>query len=215
MMKPIEIDRTDEEREELVKAWIKNNWLMVVLAVALAIAAVWGLNYYKQAKINALSDDAVTMQKVTQAIQDNQLQTAQQALSTLQTANPNDTFSALATLSLAQKYFNDKDYGNATKQYDWLIAHAGDLAMRDIARLRKARAQADNQQITEALNTLGSIEGKTAVAETNLLKGDLLLADKQYEAAKKAYESITADPTVTAEMIKQRLTLLTIKQQIQ
>ncbi|MGY0399763.1 MAG: YfgM family protein [Ostreibacterium sp.] len=214
-MKNFEIERTDEEREELVKAWISNNWLMVVFAVLLAIAAVWGLNYFKQSKINALSEQAKRTQQVIQSIKDNQIKAAQTAVSQLQKNSKESSFSAVATLSLAKKYFNNKNYAAAIQQYDWLMTTAGDVTMRDLARLRKARAQADNQQLSAAINTLDSIEGKQNIDEANLLKGDILLADGQFELAKTTYENLKKSQQVNLIMISQRLELLNIKQESQ
>lgn len=212
-MKQIEIDRTDEEREELVKQWIKDYWLMVVIAVLAAVAAVYGINYYRQSKIDALSETAAVTQQVGQALRDNQLEQAEKLVLELQTKEQQTTFSALSTLSLAQKYFNDKAYAKAIEQYDWLISHAGDMAMRNLGRLRKARAQANDQQIQAAVTTLNSLEGETNLAEANLLKGDILLADNQLAEAEKAYQAIPENTKINQALVEQRLELINIKQQ--
>lgn len=212
-MKQIEIDRTDEEREELVKQWIKDYWLMVVIAVLAAVAAVYGINYYKQAKIDALSETATVTQQVGQALRDNQLEQAEKLVLELQSKEQQTTFSALSTLSLAQKYFNDKAYAKAIEQYDWLISRSGDMAMRNLGRLRKARAQANDQQIQAALTTLNGLEGEANLAEANLLKGDILLADNQLAEATKAYQAIPENITINQALVEQRLELINIKQQ--
>lgn len=214
-MKPIEIDRTDEEREELVKQWIKDYWLMIVLAVLMAIGAVYGLNYFKQSKINALSDMAEKTQAVNQYLLNNQLPAAEQQVAELQEQQADTSFSALATLSLAQRYFNDKAYDKALAQYGWLIAHSDDIAMRDLARLRKARVQAEQQQFSAAITTLNGMESQNNIDESNLLKGDILLADQQLDAAKQAYQAISDNPQINAQVVQQRLELVNIKQQKQ
>ncbi len=214
-MEHFELDRTDEEREELVKQWIKDYWLMLVVVVLGAIGAVYGLNYYRQSKLNALNETAMTTEVIGEALRKNEVDKAQELVSKIQTNEKDTSFSAVATLSLAQKYFNDKAYDKATQQYDWIITQSDDVAMRNVARLRKARVQSDAKQVAEAINTLSSIEGNENFAETALLKGDILLADKQFDAAKKAYESIPKDQQINENLIKQRLELLTIMQQKQ
>lgn len=214
-MEHFELDRTDEEREELVKQWIKDYWLWVVGAVLLAVAMVYGLNYYRQSQANAKNESAVKVQQVLSAVDSGKLAQAKTLVTDLQTTDKASSFPVVATFSLAKKYFDAKDYTQAISQYDWVITSASDIAMRDIARLRKARAQANNQQINEAISTLSSIEDSQHLVEANLLKGDLLLADKQYDAAKKAYESITGNSqmTISPDRLKQRIELVNIKQQ--
>lgn len=214
-MEHFEIDRTDEEREELVKQWIKDYWLMLVVAVLAAVAAVYGLNYFKQSKIKARSETAAQTQLVGKALRENKVTEAQTLVAALQSDEKDTTFSALATLSLAQKYFNDKAYDKAIAQYDWLVTQSGDMAMRNLARLRKARAEADGKNIQAAVATLDGMEGNANLAEAFLLKGDILLADKQFAAAKKVYEAIPKDQQVSQNLINQRLELLNIVEQKQ
>lgn len=214
-MKEIEIDRTDEEREELVKQWIGDYWLVIVAAVVLAIVALYGLDYYKQSKRDALDVSALQLQTVNQAVSDNQLAEAEEQTRILQTDEKESSFASLASLALAKKYFDDKAYDKAIEQYDWLISNAGDVAMRDVARLRKARVQANNNQSTEALSTLSSLEGVTSSIEVALLKGDILLADEQFDAAIAAYETVMkSDDSISVQLIQQRIDLVEIKKQM-
>lgn len=213
-MKEIHIDRTDEEREELVKQWISQYWLIIVAAVLLAIGAVYGLNYMKQSKLGALNASATKTSAVNQALADNQLEKAAEQTQTLQSSEQNSSFAAVATLQLAKKYFDDKAYDKAISQYDWLIAQSGDAAMRDVARLRKARAEANAKQVEQALTTLSGLEGNSNSLEAALLKGDILMANRQFDEAKQAYESIQGDESFNPQLIKQRLDLIDIKQQV-
>ncbi len=208
----IELDRTDEEREELVKQWIKDYWKAVAGSVVLAIAFVGGLNYYRQAKIDGLRETAATTEQVFKNLSGQRMSDAQKGVEALQADKADTSFSALATLSLAKSYFDKGDYPAAVAQYDWVVAHAGDSAMRDLARLRKARAQSNAKQYDAAVTTLGGLENADTILEANLLKGDILLQAGQFERAKQTYESIKADKSVK-ELVEQRLNLLMIKQQ--
>ncbi len=214
-MEHFELDRTDEEREELVKQWIKDYWLMLVVVLVGAIGAVYGLNYYKQSKLNELNETATKTEVIGEALRNNEVERAQELVNAIQTNEKDTSFSAVATLSLAQKYFNNKNYDKAAQQYDWVITQSDDVAMRNLARLRKARTLSDAKQVQAAIDTLNSIEGNVNLLETALLKGDILLADKQFEKAKKAYESIPKNQQMNENLINQRLELLNIMQQKQ
>lgn len=210
----IELDRTDEEREELVKQWIKDYWLYVVIVVALTIGIVWGLNRFHQSKINALSKTAVTTEQITNDLQADKLDAASNAVKDLQNTQANTSFSTVSTLALAKKLFDTGKFGEAAQQYQWLIANSGDAPMRDIARLRKARAESNAKQYDNAIMTLGGIESKDYVIEANLLKGDIYMVNQQFDKAKDIYETIQEESNgLNPEVTQQRLDLLSIKQQ--
>lgn len=209
----IELDRTDEEREELVKQWISDYWLFVVGAVLLAIGLVYGLNYYRQSQADALSDTADTADQVFKQLNNQQIDTAKVGVSELQNTQANSSFAALATLHLAKVQFDEGNYADAAKQYDWLIANADDVAMRDVARLRKARAQANAVQYSNAIDTINGLENQDMLLEAGLLKGDIYMANQQYDQAKQAYESLKQEDDLNLQIIDSRLDLLNIKQQ--
>lgn len=212
-MQQIEIDRTDEEREELVKQWISEYWLWAVMAVGLAIGAVFAINYYKQSKIEHLNGLAVQLHSIQQQLTDNKTDAALANVTQLQTTEAASSFSAVATLSLAKHYFTQQDYDKAANQYAWLVKHAGNAAMRDIGRLRQARALADAKKPAAAVAVLAAIEEKNNVTEANLLKGDILLTNQEFDKARSAYASLQGSTEINAEVIEQRLSLLNIKQQ--
>ncbi|PIE46368.1 MAG: hypothetical protein CSA44_00190 [Gammaproteobacteria bacterium] len=214
-MHGIEIDRTDEEREELVKKWISDYWLTIVVIVLLAMGALYGLKYYRQSKQDALHAAGAELVAVEKALSTKQLKTAVTKTTMLQQTEKDSSFPVVASLSLAQRYYQEKNYNAAIEQYDWLIQNAGDSAIRDIARLRKARAQADANEINQAVSTLSTVEGQRFTTEGNLLKGDILLADGQFEAAKQAYETLKSAAALDPNILQQRLDLIQIKQQSQ
>lgn len=207
------LDRTDEEREELVKQFIKDYWLMGALAVLGAIGALYALNTYKASKVEDFNQSATQVTTIENNLQNDKIEEALTATKSLQTEKKETLFPVVATLKLAKKYFEQAQYDKAIEQYDWLISGSGDQAIRDIARLRKARAQASQHQVDGAINTLATLENNQHQIEAALLKGDVLLADNQFEAAQKAYETIKTAADVNPQLIEQRLNLVAIKQQ--
>ncbi len=210
-MEKFEIDRTEEEREELVKQWIKDYWLIIVFTVVIAIAAVYGLKYYKQSKINELSQLATETQLITRRINENETSDVENKLMALQQQDKG-SFAVLATLDVAKALFDEKKYIEASKKYEWVTQHAQDTSIKDVARLRQARALANNGDIKQAIVILDGIENTGFMPESLLLKGDLLLFNKQFDAAKKAYQSL---PEGNNQLVEQRINLIDIKKQVQ
>ncbi len=176
---------------------------------------VYGLNYYRQSLADAKNEAAVKVEQVLTEIKLGKLDQAEKLVIDLQNDNQGSSFPVVATLALAKQYFNTKDYNKAIIQYNWLIDSVNNTDIKDIARLRKARAQVNNQQIDEALTTISSVENRANLAEAILLKGDILLSNKQYDKAKEAYASVekNSETNISAETLKQRIELVNIKQQ--
>ena len=43
----IEVGKTDEERTEQVKQWVKENGLQIIIGVVFGLSAIWGWDYYQ------------------------------------------------------------------------------------------------------------------------------------------------------------------------
>ncbi|MPV85859.1 YfgM family protein [Ostreibacterium oceani] len=210
-MDKIEIDRTEQEREELVKQFIKDYWLVAVLAVGGAIGLVYGLEYYKKRQFLTYNDAAMNLSAVEAALTDNATETALNSVTAMQQQNDQAKtgFATVATLSLAKHYFDSKDYKAALAQYDWLIANAPDAAYQQMASIRKARVLAEMGEVTQAVEALSRVESTNFMDEANLLKGDIYLADAQFEQAISAYESIS--DLINPQLVQQRLDIVNIK----
>ncbi len=209
----IELDRTDEEREELVKQWIKDNWLSTVGVIALAIGIVYGVDYYRQSQEQQLSANAAQTEQIMQALKADKLDIANKQLAILQENEKNTSFSSVATLATGKKLFELGKYEEAVQQYEWLINNIDDIAMRDVARLRKARAEANLKQYQQAISTLNGLEGDKNLAEASILRADILTADNKIDEALQELEELKASGYENIPMLEQHINLLTIKKQ--
>lgn len=203
------LDRTDEERVELIKAWINQYWKTAALAIIGAIAVIYGLDYYKKSIASEESKYANMADTVINSENNDDLSILKQ----LQSENPTSSYAALATLEVAKRFYDAKKYDEASSQYQWIIDAAPDSAMQDLARVRNARVLSMNNQTDKAVALLNSVQAENYKNEVVVLTGDILLADNQYDEAMVAYERGLSDETLKA-FLQQRIDLAKLKKQL-
>lgn len=206
----IEIDRTEQEREELLKAGIKRYWKLAAAGFLAIVVIVYATHSYRRSHLQSLSEAAARTQIVKHALSVNRLEEAEKATALLQKENKDESFALLATLSLAKYYFDKQDYEKAAQQYQWIIKNSSDAVTRDLARLRQARVFADNQKAKDAISLLNGLESTTESLEATLLKADILLQDKQFDTAESAYNTLK-DKGINPTILDERLNLLALR----
>jgi predicted negative regulator of RcsB-dependent stress response len=180
-----------EEQEQLAafKAWWKDNGNTVVTAaivVLLAIAAWNGWVWYQRtqaAQAGALYD---TLQKAARA---NDVKATRDAAGAILESYPRTAYAALAALTSAKVHFQAGDLKTARAQLAWVVEHARNPQLREIARLRLATVQLDDGAPDEALKVLDEKPDPAFEALFAAQRGDILVAQKKFAEARAAYRA--------------------------
>jgi predicted negative regulator of RcsB-dependent stress response len=180
-----------EEQEQLaeLKAWWKTNGNTVLgaaIAVLLAVAAWNGWSWYQRAQsaqAGALYD---TLQKAARA---NDLKATRDAAGAILESYPRTTYAPLAALTSAKVHFQAGDLKTARAQLGWVVDHARNAQLRDIARLRLANVLLDDGAPDEALKVLDAKPDPAFEALFAAERGDVLVLQKKPAEARTAYRS--------------------------
>jgi predicted negative regulator of RcsB-dependent stress response len=180
-----------EEQEQLaeLKAWWKTNGNTVLgaaIAVLLAVAAWNGWSWYQRAQsaqAGALYD---TLQKAARA---NDLKATRDAAGAILESYPRTTYAPLAALTSAKVHFQAGDLKTARAQLGWVVDHARNAQLRDIARLRLVNVLIDDGAPDEALKVLDAKPDPAFEALFAAARGDVLVLEKKPAEARTAYRS--------------------------
>jgi len=180
-----------EEQEQLaeLKAWWKTNGNTVLgaaIAVLLAVAAWNGWSWYQRAQsaqAGALYD---TLQKAARA---NDLKATRDAAGAILESYPRTTYAPLAALTSAKVHFQAGDLKTARAQLTWVVEHARNAQVRDIARLRLANVLLDDGAPDEALKALDAKPDPAFEALFAAQRGDILVVQKKPAEARAAYRA--------------------------
>jgi predicted negative regulator of RcsB-dependent stress response len=180
-----------EEQEQLAafKAWWKDNGntvLTAAIAVLLVIAAWNGWTWYQRtqaAQAGALYD---TLQKAARA---NDVKATRDAAGTILENYPRTTYAPLAALTSAKVHFQAGELKTARAQLTWVVEHARNAQLRDIARLRLANVLLDDGAPDEALKVLDEKPDPAFEALFAAQRGDILVMQKKLADARTAYRA--------------------------
>lgn len=178
---------TEQEQIELLKNWIKQYSLVILMGVVIAAVSITGWRYYQQRQSKTLNHaSAVYDEMLTMRAQNNRDATLVQA-NKLTNHYPKTTYGQMGAFMLARDAVLKSDYAAAQKQLNWVIDHSSVKSMRQIARIRLARVLIANHQADQALAKLDKVDDKTFIGMINEVRGDAYLSLKQTDKARNAY----------------------------
>lgn len=182
------LDAHEQEQLDALKAWWKENgnWLMLVLALALvAFGGVRGWKIWQAAQNGKAS--GMYMQVVSQ-INSKDPKRINDAVSALTDKYASTPYAPRAELLAAQANIDAKDDATATTQLQWVIDHAAEDGLQNVARLKLASLLLDQKKYDDALKLLETKHPKAYDGLYLDLKGDVLNAQGKTSEARTAYE---------------------------
>ncbi|MDD2883903.1 MAG: tetratricopeptide repeat protein [Dechloromonas sp.] len=181
-------DLEEQEQIDSLKTWWKmygNLVTAVLTAVALAGVGWQGWQWYKN---NQSAKAAAIYAVLEQAVAANDGQKIRTAAGELAEKFGGTGYAGLAALQAARHSFESGDLKTAKAQLSWAADNGRD-EIRDLARLRLANVLLDEQAYDEALKRLEAAPTAAFAARFNELRGDVLVAQGQPPAARKAYQA--------------------------
>ena len=181
-------DLQEQEQLDAIKAWWSRYGTLIVtvaLACLLTIAAFQGWRYYRHQQSVA----AVTLyEQLRQAERANEHKRVRDIAAQITDKYTRTPYAAMAALSAARASFETGDLAASKTQLQWVIDHAREEELKDVARLRLAGVLLDEKRHDEALALVNGKHGEAFSALYADLRGDILLAQGKRAEARGAYQ---------------------------
>jgi len=188
---------TDEDQVERLKRWAKTYGGAVLAGLLVALIAYFGWSYWHKSQQAAQSIASAEYQQLqdaynaaTQAPEDAALQaTFGTAAERLVKDNPDTVYAYHGLLLKARTAMEREDYAAAATALEQAIAqNVKDTGLTQLAQLRLARVQVQQDQLDAALATVAKVTDPAFAPSAQELKGDILFQQNQLDAAKAAYQ---------------------------
>ncbi|HSS46029.1 MAG TPA: tetratricopeptide repeat protein [Burkholderiales bacterium] len=182
-------DLQEQEQLDELKAWWKENGrrvITIVVVFALGAAAVQGWRHYQQTQARQAAALYGTLEEL---LPGKDAKKIQEMAGAIVEKFPSTAYATRAALIAAKTNYDSGDVKSAKAQLQWVIDHASEDELRDMARLRLGGALLDEKNYAEALSLL---EAKHSPAYDPLfydLKGDILVAQGKTAEARDAYQT--------------------------
>lgn len=186
------LDLDEQEQFDALKAWWKRygtSLMISVLVLVIAASAIQGWRYYQQRQATHASALFGVLQAVAQG---GDVAKIREASGEIMSRYPRTAYAPRAALIAARANYIQGNAKSAKAQLQWVINHASEPALRDVARLRLARMLFDEKDSSRALALLAAKHGASFNALYTDLTGDILTAQGQTLKAKRAYKTALA-----------------------
>ncbi|MBI2314364.1 MAG: tetratricopeptide repeat protein [Betaproteobacteria bacterium] len=180
-------DHQEQETIDALKEWWTENGTLVLLAAAafvISVAGVQGWRYYKKSQSEQAAQAYAAVQEAAAGRDLKKIRDAAAAVT--------DNFSATAyapraALIAARASAEGGDLQSARLQLQWVLDHASEAELKDVAQLRLAGVLLDEKKHDEALRLLDAKRGDSFEALYQDLRGDILTAQGKTAEARAAY----------------------------
>ncbi|MEE4191491.1 MAG: tetratricopeptide repeat protein [Halieaceae bacterium] len=184
--------RTEEEQVEALKKWWEENGRSTIAAVALALAAGFGWNYWQgyqqqQAESASLLYEEM-MASVGQSGEAAQAQTIKTLGERLKGTYPSSTYAQFAALHLARIAVVEGRLEDAEAELRWVLTQGPAPELALLAELRLARVKAALGDSQAALEILAAAQPGAFAAAYAEAEGDIYLDLGDSASAIAAYE---------------------------
>ena len=201
-------DLEEQEQIDSLKTWWKMYGNLVtglVMAGSLAVVGWQGWNWYQSGQS---AQAAAIYGVLEQAASVGDAQKVKAASGELVEKFGRTAYASLGAMVAAKQSFDAGDLKTAKTQLAW-VAENGKNEARDLARLRLAAVQLDEQAYDEALKQLEAAHAAAFDARFLELKGDVLSAQGKKAEARSAYKSaqekLADKQSASRELLQQKL----------
>jgi predicted negative regulator of RcsB-dependent stress response len=182
------LDLQEQEQLDTLKAWWKDNGnflLGALLVVVVAMGGWRGWQYYQ----NKQSAEAATLYaEFTRQLESNDAKRVNDAAAAVMSKYADTAYASRAALMAAQVNESGKDMARAKTQLQWVIDHAEEATLKDVARLRLAAILMDEKAYDAAMKLLNAAHPDSFNGLYADLKGDVLSAQGKTDEARTAYK---------------------------
>ena len=179
---------TEQEQIQQLKNWVKQYGLTILLGILIALILSSGWRFWQHRHDKMLRHaSAVYDEMIAMRAQNNTKGTVIQAQKLL-THYPKTPYAEMAALLLARNDAINSKYDEAITQFNWVINHSKNSALREIARIRIARILITQKKPDDALEVLKKVTNKSFFGLADEVRGDAYLARHDIASARKAYQ---------------------------
>lgn len=177
----------DEDQAERLKQWWKENWMALVGGLVIGLGAIFGWEAFKSYQDSRGLAASRMYEDLKLAIADARLDDARGIGDALVDDHGRSPYASAAALFLAAEAVKAADFAAARQRLAWVRQHGYDDGMRQIATLREARVAWQQGEVDAALALLDAKAGPFQ-SQFDELRGDIVLARGDRDAARNAYE---------------------------
>ena len=182
------LDLQEQEQLEAFKAWWKDNRNQILGALLIAVVVIGGWRGWQYYHHSQSTQAATLYSEFVKQLAGNDVARVNDAAAAIMDKFGSTAYASRAALLAARANEQANDGTRGKAQLQWVIDHAGETDLRDVARLRLASLLLDEGKYSEAYALLQAEHATTFDGLYADLRGDVLSAQGKADEAKSAYK---------------------------
>ncbi len=183
---------SDEEREEALLQWWRENWRWILAGIVVGIAVLFGWRYWQGYRVQRAEHASQLYAEAQSALNGNDLGKAEAALKQIETDFSSTAYTQQAQLLLAKAYVEAGEFAKAEPLLQAVVGKSKDKELADIAQLRLARLLVQQGKHDEAVRLLQPLTTGGFSAQAHEIRGDALVAKGDAQGARAEYAAALA-----------------------
>jgi len=188
---------TEEQQVEAIKDFWKENGTAIILGAVLGLGGLWGWRYYNDYQLETKAQASFAYNNMVENVASEGVEAD---FDGFVAEHGSTAYGPLALLIAAQRAVDEKDFAAAEKSLNDAVSMAKSDAIADISRIRLARVQATLAQYVPALDTLSKVVNTSFSDQVEEVKGDIFVAQKDFDKARIAYSSVLSEQEDNADV---------------
>lgn len=188
---------TDGEQIEAFKKIWKDYGRWIIIAVIFGLAIGLGWRYWQQQQIEHRQQASLLYQQLLGANEQNKADTVLQMSTELTRRFPQTGYAEFANLLAAKTAVAQNNLPMATEKLQWVIDHAHNPALKQIARLRAARILLAQKKPADAQKLLSVVDDKIYQSEIDEVQGDIYATLGDSAKARRSYQTAQVELSST------------------
>jgi predicted negative regulator of RcsB-dependent stress response len=177
----------EHEQGELVRKWVHENWLSIVIGIGLGLLLLFGWQQWRSHRASQDMQGAMQLDALDTDMTKKDFEGAKTIAAKLKSDFPNSPYAVFAAMREAEIANQKGDPEGAYASLDWAWQHANVDALKAVVGVNLVRAQIARGKAQDALDLLdklpkGGFDGANAE-----LRGDALVALGRKDDARRAY----------------------------
>lgn len=182
------LDLQEQEQVDALKAWWKDNGKWVLLALVLGLGGFAAIQGWHGYKAKQETESAALFGELTKQLASRDPKRISDAAAAVTGKYASSAYAPRAALVAAQVNIQANDLAGAKAQLQWVIDHADEDGLKNVARLKLASVLLDEKNYADALKLLDAPHADSYAALYADIKGDVLNAQGKSEEARASYQ---------------------------
>ncbi len=177
---------TDNDRVESIKKWWDKNGTALIIGIVVGLALIYGWQAWQKYQAKQAIEASQAYQTLITTDSNSSQAQIDQANAIIKQF-PRSPYAALSSLVKAKVDVSRGKYSDAYDSLMWVVDHAKDASMRQVARIRAARLLLVMNKPQDALALLEKRDDPNFNILIDEVRGDIYAVQQNYAAAKQAY----------------------------